>query len=356
MKNALILHGTDGNSQENWFPWLHKKLENLGYKVWTPDLPDANQPNLQKYNKHIFANTDFEINGETIIIGHSSGAVAILGLLQALPEKTKVKACYLVGSFKDDLGWEVLSDLFIESFDFENIRKHSRLWYFIHSDNDPYCPLEHAKYLQRNIGGELIVLPEQKHFSVGTFGDFYRQFPFLYHLIAGDAMKPELVIDIYQEMKKQGVTLWIDGGWGVDALLEKQTRPHGDLDVVIQKKDLEKLDKYLRQNGYFDTIRDDTSQHNYVLGNKEGLFIDVHVIEIDKNGNGIYGPVEEGVMYEADALSGIGKINNVEVKCISPEWMVKFHTGYDLRESDYHDVLALCKKFDIELPKEYSKK
>src|SRR3954452_25100818 len=28
-----------------------------------------------------------------------------------------------------------------------------------------------------------------------------------------------------------GARLWIDGGWGVDALLGGQTREHGDLDV-----------------------------------------------------------------------------------------------------------------------------
>lgn len=355
MKNALILHGTDGNSQENWFPWLQKKLEDLGYQVWTPDLPDAHKPNLQKYNEHISKNSDFEINKETIIIGHSSGAVAIFGLLASLPEQVRVNACYLVGSFKNDLEWDALSDLFLVPFNFKKIKKYSKYWYFIHSDNDPYCPLEHAQFLRKQIGGELIVLPGQKHFSVGAYGDYYRKFPFLYHLIAGDAMKPEIVIELYQEMKKQGVTLWIDGGWGVDALLKKQTRQHSDLDVVIQKKDLGKLDDYLKKEGFFEIIRDDSSPYNYVLGNKEGLFVDIHVIEFDEKGNGIYGPVKNGLMYESEALFGRGEIHGFKVQCISPEWSIKYHSGYELRESDYSDVLALCKTFNIEVPIEYRK-
>lgn len=40
MKNALILHGTNADHNENWFPWLHKQLEEKDYKVWTPDLPE----------------------------------------------------------------------------------------------------------------------------------------------------------------------------------------------------------------------------------------------------------------------------------------------------------------------------
>lgn len=30
-----------------------------------------------------------------------------------------------------------------------------------------------------------------------------------------------------------GVPTWLDGGWGIDALVGRQTRPHSDLDLVI---------------------------------------------------------------------------------------------------------------------------
>lgn len=356
MKKALILHGTDGSSQDNWFQWLGKQLERLNYQVWIPDLPDASKPNIQRYNKFIFANNDFQIDDNTIIVGHSSGSVAILGLLSALPAKVKVKACYLVGSFKDDLGWEKLTDLFIEPFDFAKIKSKSRLWYFIHSDNDPYCPLDHAEFLHQQIGGDLLVLPGQKHFSVVTAGESYRQFPYLYHLIAEDTMTAAEVLEIYQAMEKQGVEFWIDGGWAVDALLEKQTRPHGDLDIVIQKRDVPALVKYLSNKGYSEVHRSDSSDHNFMMGNSEPQFVDFHVIEMDEQGNGLYGPKENQFIFPADSLTGNGKINGQTVRSLSPEWVVKFHSGYELREKDYHDVLAICQKFGIEVPAEYKNK
>lgn len=353
MKKALILHGTGGSSKVNWFPWLASQLESNGFEVWCPDLPGADNPNVERYNTFIWDNAPFEFDKETILIGHSSGAVAILGLLESVPPNIKVQACYLVGSFKNDLGWNSLKGLFLKPFDFAQIKTKSRFWYFLHSDNDPYCPQDHAEYLHDHIGGDLIILPGQKHFSIGTAGDQYKTFPYLLHLILGDSMNAADVVSYYTEMEKQGVTLWVDGGWGVDALVEKQTRPHSDLDIVIQKKDVPTLVKYLESKGYRQIDRDDTTEHNFIVGNSDAQFVDFHVIELDQNGNGIYGPGDQGEVYSAEALSGVGKIEGTSVKCISPESLVKFHSGYELRDKDVHDVLTLCEKYGLSVPQEY---
>jgi predicted alpha/beta hydrolase family esterase len=165
VKNALILHGTDANSSANWFPWLKRELEQLEYKVWVPDLPHAEKPNIERYNSFLLSKKDWVFDSDSVIIGHSSGAVEILGLLQALPEKSIVNKCILVGSFRDDLGWDSLKELFIKPFDFEKIKGHARKFIFIHSDNDPYCPLEHAEYLSHKLNGKLILIKGRGHFS-----------------------------------------------------------------------------------------------------------------------------------------------------------------------------------------------
>lgn len=187
MKNALILHGTSGNSHANWFPWLKDELENLGWKVWVPDLPGADTPNTKKYNKFILGNKNWQFNEESILIGHSSGAVAILGLLQALPSNIQVGTCYLVGSFTKDIlksgEWDKLKGVLETPFDFEYIKQRARRFVFIHSDNDPYCPLEQSQELAQKTDGELIIKKGQQHFSVGTAGEKYKKFPFLLELI-----------------------------------------------------------------------------------------------------------------------------------------------------------------------------
>ncbi len=59
-------------------------------------------------------------------------------------------------------------------------------------------------------------------------------------------------------------------------------------------------------------------------------------------------------MYPAASLTGSGAIDGHAVKCISPEWMVKFHSGYELKDKDFKDVSALCNKFGIEPPEEFA--
>ncbi len=41
-------------------------------------------------------------------------------------------------------------------------------------------------------------------------------------------------LDLFNEL---GITVWIDGGWGVDALLGECTREHQDLDIMISWED-----------------------------------------------------------------------------------------------------------------------
>jgi lincosamide nucleotidyltransferase A/C/D/E len=163
------------------------------------------------------------------------------------------------------------------------------------------------------------------------------------------------VLDFYRTVTKLGLEVWIDGGWGVDALLGEQSRGHKDLDIAIQRKDVASLCEFLHRRGYTEIKLDEARPWNFVLGDENGREIDVHVIELDDRGNGIYGPPEKAELYPAGSLTGAGTIEGQAVRCISPEWAVKFHSGYDLNEKDFRDVSALCKKFGIELPAVYGR-
>ena len=168
------------------------------------------------------------------------------------------------------------------------------------------------------------------------------------------SMPSDYVVQFLHHMHEAGIDVRVDGGWSVDALLGEQTRKHADLDVVIEQRDVPRLRAWLEAHGFRDVERDDTSPWNFVLGDAAGHEIDVHSITLDEQGNGLYGPPERGVMYPAESLTGVGRIGDLTVKCISPEWLVRFHTGYQLHETDIHDVLILCRRFGIQPPDEYA--
>jgi predicted alpha/beta hydrolase family esterase len=182
MKRFLILHGTGGSPDSNWFMWLKGVLIGKGFQVWLPQLPNADTPNVKTYNKFLLSNNDFIYDKDTIIIGHSSGAVETLSLLQHLPKDAVIKAAILVSAFKDDLNWDSLKELFAVPLDFAEIKKHCSGFYFIHSDNDPYVSLDHAQYLAKMTGGKLTVYEGQGHFST-KLGSRYKQFPQILELI-----------------------------------------------------------------------------------------------------------------------------------------------------------------------------
>jgi lincosamide nucleotidyltransferase A/C/D/E len=140
---------------------------------------------------------------------------------------------------------------------------------------------------------------------------------------------------------------------GVDALLSKQTRPHPDLDILIQWKDVPQFRALLEGEGYREIKLEIARPENFVLGDAGGHEVDVHVIDVDGEGNVVYRHSDSAEIFPGILLTGRGSIEGRTVRCITPEWQVKWHTGYKLGECDYRDVPALCDKFGIEYPPEF---
>jgi predicted alpha/beta hydrolase family esterase len=182
MKRAVILHGTDGSPEINWFPWLKAKLEAEGYEVWVPHLPENHTPNREVYGDFLFGQGwDFADN---LVIGHSSGAVEVLNLLmdERLPH---VRLAVMVGAWKGDNpnGFPADTTQFdglfpSEGFDFAAIKSRSDKIEFLHGDDDPYCPLEQAKHLAQQLDAPITVVPNGHH-----LGAKYTELPELWQLI-----------------------------------------------------------------------------------------------------------------------------------------------------------------------------
>ena len=162
------------------------------------------------------------------------------------------------------------------------------------------------------------------------------------------------VIWIYRLAESNGIPLWIDGGWGVDALLGRETRAHGDLDIVIEHKHLALFVDILKDQGFQQRQDPDAQDWNFVMADPSGSKVDFHVITLDCDGNGLYGPKDHDDVYPASALAGCGTIGPIRVRCISADYQLASHNaGYPLREQDLQDMAALCSAFDLPLPERF---
>lgn len=181
MKTAIILHGTLGSPQGNWFQWLKSELEAKDWQVWLPQLPTAEQPSLKEWANFIRTNCPFEINEDTLVVGHSSGA--ILALILAQQNKAPIGGVVAISVFHNNsLNWEPNKHLFDVKFDWDAIQKNATKLLFIHSDNDPYVPLDQAQYVANNCKAEMIVIPGQGHFNLEQEPE-YKAFPKLLEIL-----------------------------------------------------------------------------------------------------------------------------------------------------------------------------
>ena len=157
------------------------------------------------------------------------------------------------------------------------------------------------------------------------------------------------VTDLLKQIQHLKIDVWITGGWGVDALLGRQTRPHNDIDIFIQKKDANAFLEILNRNGYHEIEMEYTTDDHTVWQNSENNTIDLHLFEFVDADNLRF----ENDIYPFELFGGKGIIGGMEVRCLTAEAQLLYHQGYEQTEKDRLDVLLLCEAFGLSVPKEY---
>ena len=125
---------------------------------------------------------------------------------------------------------------------------------------------------------------------------------------------------ILGQFEAAGLVVWLDGGWGVDALVGRQTRPHQDLDLVIARDDLAAAQQTLAPAGFaHDATAMPGLPARLVLVDADGRQVDLHPVIFDRHG---YGWQDLGAdawgAYPAEELTATGVISGRPVRRKTP--------------------------------------
>lgn len=161
------------------------------------------------------------------------------------------------------------------------------------------------------------------------------------------------VVRVLDALAKAGITAWLDGGWGVDALVGEETREHEDLDMVVSVEHLDRALTSLAPLGY--ELVEDLRPTRLVLAANDSRRIDFHPVVFDRDGSARQigaGPNGGDAVYPAAGFAGLGSIAG-RSDCLTPKLLVLHHLGYPPAAKDRHNVRLLCERFDIPLPDAY---
>lgn len=172
-KQVFVIHGWGGNPNSDWLPWVKNQLEQRGYTVFVPEMPDTDNPQIDAWVDKLT-----EVIGKPehtdVLIGHSIGCQTIIRYLESSLKDTKVEKVILVAPWHtlseeimSDEGDSVIAKPWIETpIDFGKVRDKANSFIALFSEDDPDVPFEeNNKWFNENLGVRTVVFKDKGHFT-----------------------------------------------------------------------------------------------------------------------------------------------------------------------------------------------
>lgn len=170
MKGILLPGNGGGSPTDNWFPYLDQELPKLGIEVINKQFPDAVLARKEYWLPFI---KELGADEDTILIGHSSGAVASM----RYAETNKILGSILVGVCYTDLGYdtEKQSGYYDDPWNWEAIKSNQKWVIQFASKDDPWIPISEAQFIHEKLNSDYYEYVDRGHF--GHDGAELREFP-----------------------------------------------------------------------------------------------------------------------------------------------------------------------------------
>ncbi len=160
MKAILVPGNGNTDIADNWFPFVKKELERMGVTVIAKNMPDPILARKEYWLPFIKENLSA---ADAILIGHSSGAVAILRYL----EENTARLAILVGVNHTDLGDENerKSGYYNTPWKWNKIRSNAEKIVVFASTDDPFIPIAESRFIKDRVGAEYHEYTDEGHFG-----------------------------------------------------------------------------------------------------------------------------------------------------------------------------------------------
>lgn len=168
---AVVIHRWDGNPNSDWYPWLKNELDNKGFKVKIPTMPNTSEPKIKAWVSHLKKIVG-ELDNETYFVAHSIGCQTVMRFLEKENYNGKIgKMVFVAGWFKldnleDEEVKEIANPWTNTPINFNKVKeKISKITVFL-SSNEPYGFInDNARIFRERLNARVIILENRGHFT-----------------------------------------------------------------------------------------------------------------------------------------------------------------------------------------------
>jgi hypothetical protein len=184
MIRIIIIHGWGDDHSSSWYPWAKVQLERKGYEVIVPDMPDSDNPNIEKWVNEL-SKTIGTPDKNTYLIGHSIGCQTILRYLEKI--NTPIGGALFVA------GWFYLENITKAKelkiarpwlnipIDLKKVKKNLSKSVLIISSNDPFGAYDKNKKEFGKFCSYIYTIPNAEHITELVQPSIITQFEKLVH-------------------------------------------------------------------------------------------------------------------------------------------------------------------------------
>ena len=182
-KKCIIIHGCPSSMDserrtydKHWIPWTKKQLILNGIETETPIMPSPWKPDYEKFKAEF---KKYNVDENTILVGHSCGCAFLVRWLGET--KKRILKLILVAPWKiNDKGDEFREKFYTYEIDRDIKNRVNEIVMFT-SDDEKDAGKESLKIFHNTIGGEIIEIKGQGHYTFKDMGK--EKFPELLKII-----------------------------------------------------------------------------------------------------------------------------------------------------------------------------